>query len=115
MIILCFQVLRVQWETEAEQNAQRSLSEIKNCLNATQTELSSKQTSLTETSEALADAKAALSRTHSELQETKTRLEELQTSSKAQAEKLEEHKQVCADRDAAAGELHRTRFSSMSH
>lgn len=98
---------------EAEQNAQRSLSEIKNCLNATQTELSSKQASLTETSKALTDAKAALSQTHSELQETKTRLEELQTSSKAQVEQLEEHKQVWADRDAAAGELQHTCFSSI--
>ncbi|XP_017270711.1 pericentrin isoform X2 [Kryptolebias marmoratus] len=103
------QALRVQWETEAEQNLQRSLSDIKNCLNATPTELSSKQMSLTETSKALTDAKAALPLTQAELQETKTRLEELQTTSKDQAQKLEEElKRAWADRDAAAYSLEET-------
>lgn len=114
--MLCIQALRVQWETEAEQNVQRSLSEIKNCLNATQTELSSKQTSLTEMSKALTDAKSALCQTQSELQETKARLEELQTTSKDQVQKLEEElKQAWTDRDAAAGESHPTCVSSVSH
>ncbi|XP_021163480.2 pericentrin [Fundulus heteroclitus] len=89
------QAVRAQWEMDAETASQRSLSEIQNRLNATQTELINAQATLAET-------RAALSRTQSDLQEA----EEVQASSKEQVQKLEEElKQAWADKDAAANSL----------
>ncbi|XP_043999044.1 pericentrin isoform X2 [Gambusia affinis] len=100
------QALRTQWEAEAETTSQRTLSEIQNRLNATQTELVNTQASLAETSRALADTRAALSQSQSDLQEATAALEELQTSRTEQVQKLEEDlRRAWADKEAAANSL----------
>ncbi|XP_008397956.1 pericentrin isoform X2 [Poecilia reticulata] len=100
------QALTAQWETEAETTSQRSLSEIQNRLNATQTELINTQASLAETSRALADTRAALSQSQSDLQEATAALEEFQTSRTERVQKLEEDlERAWADKEAADNSL----------
>ncbi|XP_034381587.1 pericentrin isoform X4 [Cyclopterus lumpus] len=97
------QVLRSQWDKEAESSLQTSLSETQSSLTATLSELASTRASLTQTNKALTEAQTASSQTQTELRDSWARFQELQASSKEQNQKLEEElKQAWADRDAAA-------------